>query len=157
MTAEDLLERLRSRGVALWVEGERLRYRAPPGAMDEETATHLKAQKTALIELLAEGGGEPESYPLSYGQRGLWLINQGHPESPAYNIPRAARLRGPLNTAALERALNEIVRRHRVLRSRFPGLEGRPIGIAREEEVRLQYTDLREWPETEREEEVRQG
>src|ERR1044071_756990 len=57
--------------------------------------------------------------PASYGQRRLWLLDQFQPGSAFYNMNLAMQLDGPLDTAALERSLNEIVRRHSMLRTTF--------------------------------------
>jgi amino acid adenylation domain-containing protein len=62
--------------------------------------------------------------PLSFAQERLWFLNQFEPQSAFYNIPVALRLRGPLNIAALESTLNEMVRRHEVLRTTFTECEG---------------------------------
>src|SRR5205085_2455080 len=42
-------------------------------------------------------------YPLSYGQRGLWFLHNLAPESTAYDIARASRVRGALDVDALRR------------------------------------------------------
>src|SRR5690349_5629992 len=57
--------------------------------------------------------------PLSFAQQRLWFVDQLNPGTAAYNLPLAYRLRGPLNAAALELALGEIVRRHDALRTTF--------------------------------------
>src|SRR5262249_9135300 len=57
--------------------------------------------------------------PLSYAQQRLWFIDQLEPGSVAYNIPFGVRLRGELNVEALGRSVQEIVRRHEVLRTSF--------------------------------------
>ncbi len=67
--------------------------------------------------------------PMSYGQEALWLIGQIGPGTSSYVLHPAARIRGPLNVPALERALNEVVRRHEVLRATFTQLEGRPVQL----------------------------
>lgn len=64
--------------------------------------------------------------PLSFAQQRLWFIEQLEPESIAYNISIALRLRGPLNTPALELAFSEIFRRHEVLRTTFQSQDGNP-------------------------------
>ena len=63
--------------------------------------------------------------PLSYGQQRLWFLDQLEPGTAAYNIPFSVQLTGALDIQALERALNEIVQRHEVLRTSF---ELRPEG-----------------------------
>lgn len=67
--------------------------------------------------------------PLSFAQQRLWFINQLAPASPAYNIPVAIELTGPLDVVALERGLNEIARRHEVLRTRFVAVDGTPLQL----------------------------
>src|SRR5437762_1976799 len=56
---------------------------------------------------------------LSFAQQQVWFFNQLEPHSPLYNIPVAMRLAGPLDRVALQQALNAIVARHEILRTRF--------------------------------------
>ncbi|MCP1605335.1 amino acid adenylation domain-containing protein [Pseudomonas citronellolis] len=65
--------------------------------------------------------------PLTFAQRRIWMQQQLDPDSPAYNLPRALRLRGPLDREALERALNALLQRHDVLRSRYSEEDGEPV------------------------------
>ncbi|HEX8244900.1 MAG TPA: condensation domain-containing protein, partial [Longimicrobium sp.] len=55
--------------------------------------------------------------PLSFAQERLWFIGQMLPESAAYNVPMALEMLGPVDVAALERAVGEVVRRHEALRT----------------------------------------
>jgi amino acid adenylation domain-containing protein len=64
--------------------------------------------------------------PLSSAQQALWFLDQLLPGTASYSIPIALRLTGPLDTAALERSLVEIVRRHEALRTVFPASDGEP-------------------------------
>jgi len=65
-------------------------------------------------------------YPLSHGQRGLWFLSRLAPESSAYNLAHAVRMRGPLDAAALERAFLGLLARHEALRCTFHrGADGR--------------------------------
>ena len=61
--------------------------------------------------------GRDRPLPLSYAQQRLWYLDQLVPGNLAYNNTVALRMRGPLDTAALHRALREVVRRHEVLRT----------------------------------------
>ena len=66
------------------------------------------------------------------------------------------RLTGPLNLAALEKALNEILRRQGALRTTFAEVDGRPIQVvAPYTPQQLPLTDLSHLPAEEQEEEVR--
>ena len=65
--------------------------------------------------------------PLSFSQQRLWYLDQLEPGNVAYNNPSALRLSGPLDAAALERALNEVVRRHEALRTTFALEDSGPV------------------------------
>src|SRR5713226_2349554 len=67
--------------------------------------------------------------PPSFGQERLWFLDQLEPGSTVYNVPGALRIKGPLKLAALERSLNEIIRRHEALRTTFSSVEGEPVQI----------------------------
>jgi amino acid adenylation domain-containing protein len=68
-----------------------------------------------------------ERLPLSFAQGPLWLFQQLEPGSAAYNRPVAVRLLGTVQPEILQRCLNEVVRRHEVLRTRFPAADGVPM------------------------------
>lgn len=93
-----------------------------------------------------------DAVPLSFAQQRLWLFNQLMPGSPVHNIHSAMRLKGRLKVVALEQALNEIIRRHEVLRTTFAVVDGRPVQtITPPLALPLPMVDLRQLPETERE------
>src|SRR5262249_14418866 len=94
--------------------------------------------------------------PLSFGQRRLWFLDQLEPGSAAYNIPDAVRRTGRLDTAPLERSLNEIVRRHESLRTKFGEVEGEPVQIIEDfAPMKLVAEDLSELSEEKRRTELR--
>jgi amino acid adenylation domain-containing protein len=87
-------------------------------------------ERRALVaRLLQEKVSEPRSFPVSFAQKRLWLLEQFEPGTPVYNIPTAVRLRGPLNVIALEQSFNEIARRHGALRTTFTAVDGAPIQV----------------------------
>ncbi len=92
--------------------------------------------------------------PLSFAQQRLWFLDQLEPNSSLYNIPRAVRLAGRLNVTALERSLDEIVRRHEALRTIFAYADGSPVQVIAPAPVTtaaLPLVDLSELPKSERE------
>lgn len=94
--------------------------------------------------------------PLSYAQQRLWFLDQLESESATYNIPGALRLVGHLDIDAFERSINEIIRRHEVLRTTFSMTEGHAVQvIAPELELALSTLDLSQLPEEQSEAEVR--
>ena len=69
-----------------------------------------------------------EVLSLSYTQQQLWFLDQLQRSLPAYNIAIAYSIKGEINSAALERSVNEIIRRHEVLRLQpFKTVDGQPM------------------------------
>ena len=75
------------------------------------------AQPEPLPPLLRGGEGPA---PLSPAQLRMWLHHALHPDDPAYLLPHALRLRGPLDVDALMASLDGLTARHEVLRTRYP-------------------------------------
>ena len=133
MTVPELIAEAQGRDIRLWAEGDRLRYSSPKGALDEGLTALLKARKTEILAFLrseqpypteSNGHGLPKRtdgpIPLSLGQQRLWFLDRLDPGNGAYNVPAALGLRGHLNVDALRQSIEEIVRRHEILRTRFP-------------------------------------
>jgi natural product biosynthesis luciferase-like monooxygenase protein len=92
--------------------------------------------------------------PLSFAQQRIWFLHQLEPGSH-YNDHFDLRVRGPLNLQILERAINEIVRRHDTLRSSFSDNEGEPVQtISKVLAISLPITDLSDLPASKREQEA---
>ena len=64
--------------------------------------------------------------PLSFSQRRLWYLQKVDVNLSAYNIPATFRIKGDLDSAALERAINDVIDRHEVLRSYVKEIDGQP-------------------------------
>ncbi len=83
--------------------------------------------------------------PLSFAQQRLWFLEQLEGEHAAYNIPFGFRLKGEFQSSVFERCLNEIVRRHEILRTSFQTVDGQPVKqILPELTVTLAARDLRD-------------
>ena len=63
--------------------------------------------------------GLQDDIPLSLGQQRLWLFEQMNPGTAANNMPAAVNIKGELNSLAVQRAVNELIRRHASLRTVF--------------------------------------
>jgi amino acid adenylation domain-containing protein len=101
------------------------------------------------------GGRRCVRSPLSFAQQRLWFLDQLVPNDPFYNCPRALRLEGRLDIDALERSVNEIVRRHEALRTRIEIEDGAPVQVIDEWEWRrLEVEDLTNLTPEERETEA---
>ena len=96
-----------------------------------------------------------EKLPLSFAQQRLWLLNQLEPANPVYNRPLAFRLTGKLQPEVIERCLNEIVRRHEVLRTNFQDNGDEAVQVISPSlTVDLPLIDLSHLPDREREAEA---
>jgi amino acid adenylation domain-containing protein len=105
-------------------------------------------QRRSLVAELMDQQG-PIASPLSFAQQRLWILDRFQPGNPAYNIPAAIPLQGWLNMHALERSLNEIVRRHETLRTRFEVIDGKPAQVVEPSlQIPLEIMDLRSVPPT---------
>ncbi len=83
-------------------------------------------------------------FPTSFAQRRLWFLTQLAPGSAFYNIHNALPLEFPVDAAVLERAFNEIVRRHESLRTTFELRGDEPVQVVADElRLRLRVEDLR--------------
>ncbi|MCL5743613.1 MAG: AMP-binding protein, partial [Acidobacteria bacterium] len=85
----------------------------------------IRMQDAAAPVALARGA-EPV---LSLEQERLWLLDQLFPGNPAYHVPFAFRIKGPLDLTALERAVYQVARRHETLRTTFPLVNGKPAPV----------------------------
>ncbi|WP_169750229.1 non-ribosomal peptide synthetase [Streptosporangium amethystogenes] len=92
-------------------------------------------------------GSVSEWSPLSPAQQRLWFIDRLVPDSALYNVPISYTIDGDLDAAALERAVNEIVRRHEPLRTRYDERAGLPAQhVAAWRPVPFVTADLRGLP-----------
>ena len=84
-------------------------------------------------EPLAKPGMEGDSYifPLSFAQQRLWFLEQLESGSSAYNICDTVQIKGNLNLSLFERCLNEITRRHEILRTIITSLSGEAVQIVK--------------------------
>ncbi len=107
-----------------------------------EMAAHVEAlsstEPESSVQVIAPVARE-RALPLSFAQRRMWFLNQLEPESAYYNVPLAMKLTGRLNTDALEQAINEVIRRHEVLRTTIVAGDGEPAQVINED-VRLAVT-----------------
>ena len=106
---------------------------------------------------IAVGVSETFTFPCSYAQQRLWFLDQIEPGNALYNLPAAIRLKGRLDSEALERSLQEVVRRHETLRTAFGYVNGEPVQIIHPNvQAELQTVDLSAICTNEQEQQVQQ-
>lgn len=112
-------------------------------------------QRALLGELLRKKASEPKVFQASFSQERMWLLDQLQPGTAVYNIPSAFRITVPISIPALERTLNEIVRRHEALRTTFDSRGGEVVQLVSPSlTLPLPITDLSHLPFEEREREA---
>ncbi|WP_077002313.1 non-ribosomal peptide synthetase [Variovorax sp. KK3] len=141
--------------------GERFNVSLPLAELFEHAS--VAAMAAQVENQLRKGGATPAGsagmtrvdrgvpQPASLSQRRMWVIQHFEPTSTAYNVPMAIRLRGALDPALCQQALDAMVRRHEGLRTSLVMGEHEPMQrIVPTLEVRLEQVDLSSLPERER-------
>lgn len=122
------LDQLRLRGVELWVEGDRLRYSAPKGVMNDDVIGELKKRKDEIVAQLQAAAAKPVDttvkpiprdglLPLSFAQQRIWFLDELEPDNPFYNVALAKQIVGDVDIDRLREALLQLIKRHEVLRA----------------------------------------
>lgn len=126
--------------------------------------SNLSVAKRVLFEKWMQGKLTNQTIPrrpqqgsasVSFAQERLWFLDQLQPNQPLYNEPYAFRIEGSLNVTALAQSLNEIVRRHEVLRTTFAMVEQPLQFIIPALTLALPIVDLQSLPKDQQEAEVR--
>ncbi|NHB63598.1 non-ribosomal peptide synthetase, partial [Photorhabdus sp. RW14-46] len=105
-------------------------------ALEKQDSTALPA----ITPVFREG-----ILPLSFAQQRLWFLAQLEGISETYHIPLALHLRGRLDIAIWQQALNIIFARHEALRTVFISVDGQPQVrlLAADHGLPLVHHDLR--------------
>ena len=170
MKTSQFLSYLHGLGITVVRQGERLNCRAPQGTLTPSLRAELTKRKAEILEFLSQVNdvndsdllhilptSRSEPLPLSFAQARLWLLDQMMPQNPFYNMPYALRLAGELDVLALQRSLNEIIRRHETLRTSFQTVDGQATQfIASTFELTLAVIDLQSLPKVEGEHKARE-
>jgi hypothetical protein len=137
----DVLFELRTRGITVWFDDGRLRYRALRGKPAEEDLETLRANRTRILELLDRESVHPEAQPhvvprahtgpvpLTFTQRlqwnGLGLLHRPSMRS----VAAVLQLTGQPDFQVLQRCFAELITRHESLRTRVVAAAGTPLQV----------------------------
>ncbi|TCP59045.1 condensation domain-containing protein [Tumebacillus sp. BK434] len=114
----------------------------------------VRSERTAQ-QIPRRGHNRPS--PLSFDQERLWRLHQKAPDLPTYNVYGAIRLSGTLHAGAMERAVNEIIRRHEAWRTVFRTVDGEVRQIVQQHlQLQMAEVDLTHLPLGEQEAAVQQ-
>jgi amino acid adenylation domain-containing protein len=166
-TLDRFLGELRQYDVQLWVENDRLRYRAAKNSLTAELLTELKTRKVEIIQFLDRANASSEQIPpivsidrqgqlpLSFAQQRFWFLHQFEPDSSSNNMPVVLRFVGALDVAVLEQSCQNLLQRHEVLRTHFPSVDGQPTQvIVPNIDLTLPVIDLQQLPLSQRDAEA---
>jgi len=106
--------------------------------IEQMQGEHIPLRSTPLVPAHRDG-----PLPLSLSQQRLWFVDQLEPTNLSYNVSHLLCLEGELQVAALQAALDEVVRRQEGLRTSFPTVGDQPVQvIAPELTIPLRHVDL---------------
>ena len=94
-----------------------------------ECIDHLKADEAGDVIPAILPVSRDKELPLSFSQQRLWFLDLLEPGSALYTIAGTIQVQGRLDVTALQNSINEIVRRHEVLRTTFSTVEGRAVQV----------------------------
>ena len=120
-----------------------------------EVAHHLerlidagRASPSAIVRVPRDNGIAPASIE----QERLWNLQLALEDVPFFNVLYALRVTAPCDATILERSINEIVRRHDMLRTTFAVIDDEHVQvIAPQLAVPLAFDDLRALSQSEKE------
>ncbi|MEM9537940.1 MAG: amino acid adenylation domain-containing protein [Cyanobacteria bacterium P01_E01_bin.42] len=116
---------------------------------DRQTALPL------IPPILPRSISQETKIPLSFAQEDIWLDLQNNPDPSIYNSGVNLRFAETLSPEILTRSINEIIKRHEILRTTFPLVEDRPVqAIVPDMKLSLKIVRLQDIPPTEREAEA---
>ncbi|WP_292804315.1 non-ribosomal peptide synthetase [Nostoc sp. NMS7] len=138
----EFLDRLSNLNINLEANGDRLRCHAPEGVLTPMLLQEITGRKTEIMLFLQQAKQAKTSHQLpiqrvprdgeltlSFGQQRLCFLHHLSPDSRSYNFLDAQRLHGSLNIIALEQSFSELIRRHEILRTTFPTVDGQPVQV----------------------------
>ncbi|HEX6371571.1 MAG TPA: amino acid adenylation domain-containing protein [Longimicrobium sp.] len=141
------------------------------GTLQAEVPIHVFFQArtlAGLAEAVDRAAGAPPPFPpivatprdgaipVSLPQEQIWFLQELYPDSLAYNYTSVVEFRGALNLAALHATLAEVIRRHEIFRTSFPGTASGPVQRVHPPFVpELPVVDLRAMSAEERDEAAR--
>ncbi|MCF1496236.1 amino acid adenylation domain-containing protein [Agrobacterium vitis] len=159
---ERFLAELHRQQISVWADGERLRCSGPDTALSPDVTAEIRARKSDILNFLQanqeHGIATPRtiparydrSPPLSFAQRRMWFVEQMYPGTLLHHMRFVIEARGPLEPVPLKMAMNKVVSRHAVLRTRIRDEGGEPRQIVLDETtVTVSNLDMRAAPPSE--------
>ena len=170
MSVVKLVNTFTKAGIKLAVTDDlQLKIFAPNGAMTDGLKQLLVENKAKLIDHLQRYSFSdrldlPEvlvtkrdkKIPLSFSQRRLWFVDQLNQGSAEYNSLNYLAIDGEFSEPCLRQALEQLLRRHEVLRTCFATVDGETVQVIKNEySLPIQTVDISSIEEVRRDAEIR--
>ena len=135
-TVTEFLDQLAVKGVKLSSVAGQLKCYAPKGSLTSDVQEGISRHKAAILALLDGTNGGPQveavesssatakEFPLSAGQKGLYILQSLHPDMGAYNVPMCFRINGPDHAGLLAKAWDHVLEQFPILTARVIEKEG---------------------------------
>jgi len=158
--AQKLLVFLKSKGIDVFLENEKLKTRSAPGAITAEFAQRIKQNKDELIALLKQEQSisrevvrniarveSDQDATLSFGQNRIWFVEQLNRNSSEFNIPLFLDVTGAFQPDIAQQAISRIIERHEILRTVYQKTNERVVPKVQEHfSFQLNCLDIRALP-----------
>ncbi|MEO8034320.1 MAG: condensation domain-containing protein, partial [Acidobacteriota bacterium] len=135
-TVHEFLNKLAHQGMKLSVEAGRLNCYAPKGMLTPDIREGIARHRTEIIGLIEAREGREAMYgrgpaikcatefPLSAGQKGLYILQKLHPAMSAYNVPLCFRIKRGLDVTLLAKAWDYVLEQYPILTARVVERDG---------------------------------
>jgi len=119
-----IIENLAKRGLRLWTHNGALRYLAPPGVLEDTDVAALREHREPILAILQSEGATWSAYIASLGQRSMWArhflaASQTEGKDCSFNLLPVVLLNDDVNIETIQEAIDRVVARHEVLRTRY--------------------------------------
>lgn len=147
--------KLEGLNIKLWLDGEKLRCKAPKGAMTKDILQTIEKRKKNIITFLQAKNDEElffkpipkvadsDYYPLSAAQKRMFILNQIDRQSIAYNLTQILKIVGAFDKERFLNVFKQIAQRHECLRTSFEIIDGEPVQIIHSDiDINAEYVEM---------------
>ncbi|RYD68794.1 MAG: hypothetical protein EOP53_28265, partial [Sphingobacteriales bacterium] len=121
----DFLNGLADKGFKLSVYENQLNCYAPEGSLTNDIRDRIIEHKQTIIDLLSgtkqikSSSINNKEFPLSVGEKGLYILQNIHPEMSAYNIPLCFKISRNVDVDMLEKSWASVQEQYPILKTRI--------------------------------------
>ena len=123
----ELLKTCWKQGVKLTVVDDNLSFKAAEDVMTPGVLVSLKENKIQLIELIKQQANYYDARPLSANERALWFLYRLKPESLAYNMAYAIKLKSYYSREKIAQAFVQLCQAYPILALNYGERDGEPL------------------------------